>query len=105
MLGALRRGDRIATGGGIIGQIVKVGDDELTVEISDGVRVRVVRGTVAQVLSRAEPARGSRGGKASKSAGKSSERDDSSDALDAEDADEEADGKPERKGGRLLSRK
>src|SRR4051812_29798382 len=41
----LRRGDRVVTQGGIIGQVTKViGDGELQVEISEGVRVRVVRG-------------------------------------------------------------
>ena len=55
MLGALRRGDRIVTGGGIIGQIVKVSDDECTVEIGEGMRVKVLRSTVQQVLSRPEP--------------------------------------------------
>ena len=57
MLGALRRGDRVVTGGGIIGTIAKVGDDELTVEITDGVRVRVLRSTVSTVMSRPEPVR------------------------------------------------
>lgn len=57
MLGALRRGDRVVTGGGIVGQIVRVkGTDELTVEIADGVRVNVLRGTISAVLARPEPA-------------------------------------------------
>lgn len=57
MLGAVRRGDRIVTGGGMIGTVSKVvNDEELVVEIADGVKVRVVRGTVANVLSKSEPA-------------------------------------------------
>ena len=57
MLGALRRGDRIVISGGIIGTVAKVpGDKDLVVEIADGVRVRVVRSMVAEVLARAEPA-------------------------------------------------
>jgi preprotein translocase subunit YajC len=57
MLGALRRGDRIATGGGIIGTITKIVDDhEVQVEIADGVRVRVQRPTIAGVLAKTEPA-------------------------------------------------
>ena len=44
MLAALRRGDRVVTGGGIIGTVTKVvNDDELQVEIAEGVRVRVLR--------------------------------------------------------------
>lgn len=56
MLGALRRGDRIVTAGGIIGQIMRVSDNELTVEIAPDVRVKVMRGLVSDVLARPEPA-------------------------------------------------
>jgi preprotein translocase subunit YajC len=57
MVAALRRGDQIVTQGGLIGKISKVKDDnEIEVEIADGVRVRVVRATVSQVLSKTEPA-------------------------------------------------
>ncbi len=57
MLAALRRGDRIVTGGGIIGQITKVVDDnEVQVEIAEGVRVRVQRPMIATVLAKTEPA-------------------------------------------------
>lgn len=55
MLEALRRGDRIVTAGGIIGTITKVqSDTELVVEISEGVKVRVARGMVSDVLSKTE---------------------------------------------------
>ncbi len=58
MLGSLRRGDQVVTQGGIIGKVSKVkDDDEVEVEIADGVRVRVVKGTIASVLSRTEPAK------------------------------------------------
>ena len=56
LLSALRRGDRIVTNGGLIGIIHKVvNDQELQVEIADGVRVRVVRSMVASLLSKTEP--------------------------------------------------
>lgn len=55
MVAALKKGDQIVTQGGIIGKVSSVRDDELEVEIASGVRVRVVRGTVSQVLSRTEP--------------------------------------------------
>jgi preprotein translocase subunit YajC len=56
MLSAIRRNDRVLTGGGIIGTVTKVvSDTELIVEIAEGVRVRVERGTIAAVLSRSEP--------------------------------------------------
>ncbi len=60
MLGALRRGDRVVTGGGILGQIVKIADDEVTVEIAEGVRVRVLRSSITSVVTKPEPARASR---------------------------------------------
>jgi preprotein translocase subunit YajC len=53
MLGALRRGDKVVTGGGIVGTIARVpSDDEIVVEIADGVRVRVLRSTISAVLTR-----------------------------------------------------
>jgi preprotein translocase subunit YajC len=57
MVSALRRGDQVVTQGGIIGKVSKVKDDgEIEVEVAEGVRVRVVKSTVAQVLTRTEPA-------------------------------------------------
>ncbi|MGM0585916.1 MAG: preprotein translocase subunit YajC [Pseudomonadota bacterium] len=58
MLEALRRGDQVVTSGGIVGKVtrVKEGEDEVEVEIADGIKVRVVRQTIANVVSRTEPA-------------------------------------------------
>jgi preprotein translocase subunit YajC len=57
MVAALRRGDQIITSGGLIGKVIKVKDDhEVEVELSEGVKVRVVRHTIAQVTSKTEPA-------------------------------------------------
>ncbi len=57
MVAALRRGDQIVTSGGFFGKVVKVKDDEeLEVEIADGVKVRVVRSTIVRVLNKTEPA-------------------------------------------------
>jgi preprotein translocase subunit YajC len=56
MLDAVRRGDRIVTGGGMIGTVAKVNGDEVLVDLADNVRVRVVRTTIAQVLAKTEPA-------------------------------------------------
>lgn len=56
MLAAIRRGDRIVTGGGIVGTVSKVIDDnEVQVEIAEGVRVRVHRGLISTVLSKSQP--------------------------------------------------
>jgi len=57
MIEALRRGDQVLTSGGIIGKVTHVREDgELEVEIAAGVKVRVVKSTIAQVLSKTEPA-------------------------------------------------
>jgi preprotein translocase subunit YajC len=52
----LRRGDRVLTSGGIIGTVNKVVDDkEVVVEIAEGVRVRVLRTTIQDIVSKTEP--------------------------------------------------
>jgi preprotein translocase subunit YajC len=57
MLDALRRGDRVVTGGGIIGTVSRVENpEEVTVDIADGVRVRVLRSTISSVLAKPDPA-------------------------------------------------
>ena len=50
-IAAIKKGDEVITGGGIRGKVTKVTDDEAEVEISQGVRVRVVKGTLSQVLT------------------------------------------------------
>lgn len=58
MVANLRRGDTIVTTGGLIGKVSKVVDDgELQVELSEGVKVRVVRSMVQEVRSKTEPAK------------------------------------------------
>jgi preprotein translocase subunit YajC len=59
LVSQLRRGDRVLTQGGIIGQINKViSDSEVSVEIAEGVRVRVTRSAIAEVLAKTEPVSG-----------------------------------------------
>jgi preprotein translocase subunit YajC len=63
MIAAIRRGDRVLTAGGIIGTVTKVlGESELQVEIAEGVRVKVARATISEVLAKTEPARGAAAG-------------------------------------------
>ena len=50
MVAAIATGDEVVTSGGILGKVTDVGDQFLTVEIADGVRVKVQRHTVASVL-------------------------------------------------------
>jgi preprotein translocase subunit YajC len=56
MLDALRRGDRVVTGGGIIGTVARVDSpEEVTVDIADGVRVRILRSTISSVVAKPDP--------------------------------------------------
>ncbi len=50
-IGAVKKGDEVVTGGGIRGRVTKVGDDEVEVEIAQGVKVKVVKSTLTHVLS------------------------------------------------------
>jgi preprotein translocase subunit YajC len=56
MVSNIKRGDTVVTSGGIIGLVTKVKDDgELEVEIAKDTRVRVIKGTVAEVRVKGEP--------------------------------------------------
>jgi len=57
MVEALRRGDQVITQGGIFGKVIKVKEgEEVELEIAEGVKVRVVRSTIQQVINKTEPA-------------------------------------------------
>ena len=52
MLSALKRGDRVITGGGIVGVVQRVKDNnEVEVEIAPNVRVTVLRETITSVAN------------------------------------------------------
>ncbi len=57
-IGAVRRGDRVTTGGGIVGTVVRVedGSDEIIVEIAEGIRVRVKKHTLMDIHAKGVPA-------------------------------------------------
>jgi preprotein translocase subunit YajC len=57
MIGGVKRGDKVLTGGGIIGTVVKVedSDDVLLVEIAKDIRVRVARSTISDLLNKPQP--------------------------------------------------
>ena len=82
LIEALRRGDRVVTAGGLMGTVTKVtSDTELQVEIAEGVRVRVVRATIQDVLAKPEPAdksaekgKATAAGKAANDPGQSAEK-------------------------------
>lgn len=57
LVAGLRRGDRVVTTGGIIGTIHRIDEkvSDVTVEIAEGVRVRIQRNAIAEVLAKGEP--------------------------------------------------
>jgi preprotein translocase subunit YajC len=50
-ISAVKKGDQVITGGGIRGRVTKVSDEEAEVEIAQGVKIRVVKSTISQVLT------------------------------------------------------
>jgi preprotein translocase subunit YajC len=56
-IAAVKKGDEVITGGGIRGRVTKVSDDEAEVEIAQGVKIRVIKSTISQVIgANAKPA-------------------------------------------------
>jgi preprotein translocase subunit YajC len=49
-IAAVKKGDRVVTGGGLIGKVTKVGDVEVEVELAQGIRVQAVKSTLTQVI-------------------------------------------------------
>jgi preprotein translocase subunit YajC len=50
MIEALAKGDEVATAGGILGKVTKLGDSFVDIEVADGVEVHLQRSAVVQVL-------------------------------------------------------
>ena len=52
----IRRGDTVVTSGGLVGKVTKVvDDDQIEIEIADGVRVRQMKSMVSEVRTKGEP--------------------------------------------------
>ena len=49
-IAAVKKGDRVVTGGGLIGKVTKVSDSEVEVELAQGIRVTAVKSTLTQVV-------------------------------------------------------
>lgn len=56
MVAGVRRGDTVVTSGGIIGKVAKVDDQELQVEIAEGVKIKILRSTISEVRGKGEAA-------------------------------------------------
>lgn len=64
MIAAVKRGDRVVTSGGMIGQVIKViNENEVTVQIAEGVRVRMLRANITDVIAKDQPIKGEPKGK------------------------------------------
>jgi len=58
LVAQLRRGDTVVTSGGVVGKITKVVDDnEVEVQIAEGVRIRQMRQMISEVRAKGEPAK------------------------------------------------
>jgi preprotein translocase subunit YajC len=63
MVKNVRRGDTVVTSGGLVGKVTKViDDDQIEVEIAEGIRVRQVRAMVSDVRAKGEPVKEDAGG-------------------------------------------
>lgn len=56
MLGELKKGDKILTAAGIYGTIIQIQDQVVTLQIAEGVRIRLNRGSIQQLESDEAPA-------------------------------------------------
>jgi preprotein translocase subunit YajC len=56
MVDAVKKGDEVVTGGGLIGKVSKVSDSEVEIELSPTVKVRAVKATLSSVTPRGGPA-------------------------------------------------
>jgi preprotein translocase subunit YajC len=55
MVANIKRGDTVVTSGGLIGKVNKVNDAELSVDLAENVRVRIIKSMVIEVRNKAEP--------------------------------------------------
>ena len=56
MVAAVRRGDNVVTNGGMVGKVVKViGDNELMIEVGEGVKIKFLRSAIADVNVKGQP--------------------------------------------------
>jgi preprotein translocase subunit YajC len=56
MLGALKKGDKVVTAGGLHGSVVGIEEKTLLIQIADNVKVKVERGSVTTIVREGEPA-------------------------------------------------
>lgn len=50
LIGSLAKGDEVVTSGGVMGKILKVGENSLTIEIAEGIAIKLQKGSISSVL-------------------------------------------------------
>ena len=50
MVEALAKGDEVVTNGGILGKIIKIGDNFVALEVAEGMQVKVQRNAVSTLM-------------------------------------------------------
>ena len=55
MVSGVKRGDTVVTSGGLIGKVNKVFDEEISLELAENVKVRVIKSMVIEVRGKTEP--------------------------------------------------
>jgi preprotein translocase subunit YajC len=49
-IAAVKKGDQVVTGGGVVGKVVRVDDTNADVEITQGVKIKVVKSTIGDIV-------------------------------------------------------
>jgi len=49
-IAAIKKGDQVLTGGGLVGKVTRVDDDYADIEISNGVKVKALKSTIADII-------------------------------------------------------
>ena len=47
---SVKKGDRVVTGGGLIGKVTKVDEREVEIELGTNIKVRAIKATLAEVI-------------------------------------------------------
>lgn len=63
LLSEIQRGDTVVTNGGLIGKVTKVTDEDLTIDLGEGMKVKAVRTMIADVRGKPAPANDRAAGK------------------------------------------
>ena len=50
-IAAVKKGDSVVTGGGLVGKVTRVDDEQVEIEIASGVKVKAIKGTLSDVMS------------------------------------------------------